>query len=156
MLTLVGVLAVHEIGTRADVLAVGALGDELEAELVAAGVDAVGAGVVGALNAALLGAGGLGGADGLVPLVAVVAVGAALNGVEPAPVGIDGDVGVDVGAGASSTASLPRHARVVLGGERACPLGSGRGHKACQDGELGVHGEEREEPRGPDKRRMRA
>lgn len=57
------------------------LGNELEAEFIAAGLDAVGALVVAAVDAALLGAGLAVGADALVPRVPVVAVGGALNGV---------------------------------------------------------------------------
>lgn len=81
----------HEIQPATDVLAVRAVGHELDAQLVAARGDAVGASVVGTIDAALLRTCLARGADGRVPLVAGVAVGGAVEDVRPAPVGVDGD-----------------------------------------------------------------
>lgn len=84
-------IALHEIDTATNVLAVGVGGDELEVQLAAAGGDAVGARVVGAVDAALGGAvGALAGSTvGVVPGVARVAVGRALDCVSPSPVGVE-------------------------------------------------------------------
>ncbi len=140
-LTLVLGLGLHEVGTRADVGRVGALGDELEVQGIAAGGDAIGAGVIGAVDAALGGAAGGVVAVRGVPLVAVIAVGAAAQLVKPAPVGVDGDLALDVGARAASARALgPSERGVGLSGEGAHGLGRGGGHEAGEGSELGNHG----------------
>ena len=141
-LTLVLGGGLHEVGTRTNVGRVGALGDELEVQGVAAGGDTVGAAVVGAVNAALRGASGARSAERGVPLVSRVAVGRAAHGVSPAPVGVKGDGTGHVGAGATSSALLPGEGRVRLGGEGAHLLGSGAGHEGSEGSELGIHCEE--------------
>lgn len=110
---LVRVLVLHEVETAANVLAVGALSDKLQAQLVAARGDAVGARVVGAVDAALLSASLAIRADGGIPLVARVAVGAALHRVRPSPVGVD-DNGARDGAAAARGALGPVQSRVSL------------------------------------------
>lgn len=142
--TLVGIVAVHEVSTGTNVGRVLALGDELKAERVAAGLNTIGRRVLSAINAALGSAVGVGAADGGIPLVAVVAVGAAGESVSPAPVGINGDGAGDVGASGRSALG-PVKGRVGLGSERANSLGVGRGHEGREGSELGEHGEDEAE-----------
>ena len=68
--SLVGGLVLHEVDTGANVGA----GLEREGERVTGGGDTVGAGVVGAVESAVLGAGSTVRAEGGVPLIASVAV----------------------------------------------------------------------------------
>lgn len=97
--------------TRANVLAVGVLRNELQAESVARGGDTVGGSVVSALERALGGAVRCGTAS-TGPLVTVVAIGAG-GVVKPSPVVVDDDLAVDVGA-ARGGALLPGQLRVGL------------------------------------------
>lgn len=142
--TLVGVVAVHKVSTGTNVGRVLALGDELEGERVAAGLNTIGTSVLGAINAALGSAVGVGAADGGIPLVAVVAVGAAGKSVSPAPVGVDGDGTGNVGASGSSALG-PVERGVSLSGQGADSLSVGRGHKGREGSELGEHGEDEAE-----------
>jgi hypothetical protein len=111
---LVGIIVLHEVDTAADVLAILVLLDELEAELVTAGLDAICRLILGAVNAALLSAGGTVGADGGIPFVTGVTVGSLL-GVSPSPVGVDDNRSVDCAA-ATVCALGPAKSRVLLGG----------------------------------------
>lgn len=81
----------HQVQPRANVLAVRALGNELEGERTAGSSNTVCAGVVGSIKSAVRGTGLVIGAEGAVPLVAVIAVVGALGGVQPAPVRIECD-----------------------------------------------------------------
>lgn len=133
--------AVHEVEARANVGAVLVLGDELEGQGVAAGRGTVGGGVVGALHLALGRAVGRGAAHVRLPLVAVVAV-VALAVVQPAPVGVDDDLGVDGRArGAARTrALLPGDLGVRLSCRGADRLGGGKAHKQGRGHEERLHG----------------
>lgn len=135
---LVGLVVLHEVHAAANVGAVLALGDELEAEGVAAGDGAVGGGVLGTVEAALLGAGGAVSADGLVPGVAVVAVGVAGELVSPSPVGVDGDGALDFGAGAGRALG-PGQRGVSLGSQSAGLLGSDGGDERRGGGDGAIH-----------------
>lgn len=106
--------------TRANVLAIGVLRDELQAESIARGRHSVCGRVVGALEGALGGAVRRGTASAS-PLVTIVAVGAG-GIVEPSPVMVDDDLTVDVGA-AGGGALLPGQLRVGFGLQSACLLG---------------------------------
>jgi hypothetical protein len=103
------------------------LGDELERQGVAAGGGAVGGAVVGALELALGGAVGRR-AAGVGPLVAIVAV-LVVGVVQPAPVGINDDLGVDGRAGSSAGALLPCDLGVRLGLLLADLLSGGQAHQ---------------------------
>lgn len=129
-------LGLHEVDTRTDVGAVLVLGDELEVEAVAAGLDTVGGAVVSAVNAALGSAGEAAGADGSVPLVAIVAVLGAGDGVGPSPVGVNGDGTGDVGARATGGALLPAEAGLGLGGQGASLLGADGAQDHGESGKL--------------------
>jgi hypothetical protein len=94
---LVGVFVLHEVGAATNVGAVLMLGDELEAQLVAAGLDSVRLPVVGTVDAANLGASSAIRADGRVPFIAGVAVGARFI-VRPSPVGVNDDAARGLGA----------------------------------------------------------
>lgn len=88
---LVLVRAGHEVDSGADILAVVVLLDKLEPQGSGGrGGDAVGAAVVGAVDGAVLRAGGSVWAGGCVPLVAGVAVGVPVRDMCPAPVGLVG------------------------------------------------------------------
>ena len=127
----------HQVDTGPDVL-VGAGGHKVELERGAGSGDTVGTSVVGTVQSTVLRARGRRCADGSVPLVTGVAVGVAAGGemisqrydsrsarkhlrggVEPAPVGIENDLAVDVGAGTRRRACLPVQRRVNF-----CCLGS--------------------------------
>lgn len=135
-LTLVLGVRLHEVGTGANVGRVLALGDELEVQGIAAGLDAIGRRVLSAINAALGSASLAISADGAIPSVALVAVGSARELVSPAPVGVNGDGTVDSAAAAASSALGPGQGGVGLGGEGADLLRSSRRHKGGEGGEL--------------------
>jgi len=133
---LVLVLAIQEVETRSDVggcercfskeeltgftslygllLTVVSLGDELQGQGVAACRCTVGTLVFGPVDGAVFGTRVGIGADGAVPLVAGIAIGVATDVVEPAPVGIDGDLTLDGLAAAGSRAFLPGHLGMSL------------------------------------------
>lgn len=119
-------LVLHQVQPAADVLAVGPVGDKLDAQLVPGRGDAVRARVVGAVEAAVLGAGLAGGADGGVPFVAAVAVRRGVCEVRPSPVGVDDD-GALRGGAAGGGAFGPGEGGVGFGGEGAGLLGLGGG-----------------------------
>ena len=105
-----GVGRVHEVDTRADVRA----SHELERERIARRGDTVGARVVRTVERAVGGAGRAVGAEGRVPLVTGVAVGVAGGGVEPAPVGVEDDLGVLGDTSTAGSALLRRQVGVDL------------------------------------------
>lgn len=92
---LIPALIFHQVQPATHVLAIRALLHEFHAQSIPGGGHAVCAGIVGAVDAAVLRAGLLGGADGCVPAVAGVAVLGAVDAVRPAPVGVDGDGALD-------------------------------------------------------------
>jgi hypothetical protein len=116
-----------------------ALGDESQSEGIAAGRGTIGRLVVGAIESAVAGAslGVL--ADGGVPGVAGVAVGVATLVVDPAPVGVDGDLAVLVRAGAGARALGPSHLGMGLGGLGADLLGGGHAQEGREGCKLGEH-----------------
>ena len=120
----------REVDTGANVGA----GDEFEGEGIAAGGDTVGAGVFSAVEGAVLSTGVGVGADARIPLVTGVAVGVAGGGVEPTPVGVEHDGGVQGLAAASSGALHRREVGVGLGCLRA-------GLLAVRNSEVGESGE---------------
>jgi len=119
-------VGLHEVDTRADIL-VGARGDELEGEGVAAGGNAVGAGVVSTVQSAVGGAGGrVGcGTENGVELVSGVAIGRASGGMEPAPIGIEDNLAGLVDASTGDGALLPGEGGVSLSGQGADLLSRG-------------------------------
>ena len=126
-------------------LTVLSLGHELEGQGVPAGRGTIGAGVVGTIHRAVGRAALVVLADGRVPRVAVVAVGVAVLVMDPAPVGVDGDLSVHVGAGAPGAALLPGHLGVRLGRLLAHLLGNSRAHEGGGEDEgLGEHLEQRQ------------
>ena len=131
---LVGGVGGHEVQTRADVLAVRVVGDELEGQSIAAGSDTIGTGVVGAIQGAVGDTCRRIGAECRVPGVSRVAVGVAGGGVDPAPVGIEHDLSVLSGAAASLGALLPGEGGVDLSCVRADLLGRDEG-KSGEGGE---------------------
>ena len=82
----------HQVDARADILAVGIGGDELESERVAAGGDTIGPGVVSTIDSAVGSTCLAIGTGSGVPSVTCVAVGVAALGVDPAPVGVEDDL----------------------------------------------------------------
>lgn len=88
---LVFALVRHEVHAGADVGRVWALGDECEGEVSARGSDTVGAGVVGTVEGTAGSARLAIGAESRIPLVAGVAVVGTFGGVQPAPVGVEGN-----------------------------------------------------------------
>lgn len=138
-LTLVLALRLHEVQPGTDVLGVWSLCDELQVQRVTARGDAIGARIVRAVNAALSSAICVSAAVGSVPLVAIVAVGGAVELVKPPPVGVDGDCAGYRCATPPSGALRPCHGRVCLGGQRACLLGAGSSHEGSEGSKLGVH-----------------
>lgn len=136
---LVRVITVHEVETATNVGAVLALGDESEAQSVAAGGDTVGARVVGTVQAAVSGACLGVGAEGGIPLVASVAVGRAIDRVCPAPVGINSHRTSLGRARARGVACRPGHGRVSLSGQRASRLGLDGSNKGRDGRDLGVN-----------------
>lgn len=90
------------------------LSDELESQCVTAGRGAVGRLVLGSVDGAVCRACRGVGADGGVPFVTSVAVRVSTNVVDPAPVGVDGDLAVDGRAAARSGTLLPGHLGVRL------------------------------------------
>ena len=131
------VRSVHEIESGANVGAVLVLGEELEGEGVTAGGGTIGRAIVGALDGTLLGTLGASLADGLNPLISIVAVVITVGRVEPAPVGVNDDLGVDGRAAAGSGTLLPRHLGVSLGLLLADLLGGNqRGEESKGRGEL--------------------
>lgn len=125
---LVLVVACREVDARANV----GTGDELECKRVAGGGDTVGSAVVRTVKSAVRSAGRVVGAQAGVPGVAGVAVGVASGGVEPAPVGIEDDRGLDVRATAGR-ALLRRELGVHLGGVGANLLAEGHGGEGESD-----------------------
>lgn len=91
--------------------------------------------VEGTVGGALLGVG----ADGGVPFVARIAVRVASLVVDPAPVGIDGDLAVLGRARTAGAALLPGHLRVCLGCRGAHLLRGGKAQKGGECCELGDH-----------------
>jgi hypothetical protein len=91
-----GVRGVHQVHARTDVAA----SDEADRRGVTRSRDAVGAGVVSAVEGTVLGASRRIRAEGGVPLVAGVAVGGAAGRVQPTPVGVKDDrvLGADTAA----------------------------------------------------------
>lgn len=114
---LVVIRVLHEVGTRSNVGRVLTLGDELQGEGVTRCSNTIGSTIIGSLDGAVLGASGVVWARCSVPLITVETVGVSADRVKPAPVGIDNNLTVDIGAGASTcaSASLPCHLRVCLG-----------------------------------------
>ena len=90
------------------------LSDELEGKGIAASGDTVGTRVVGTLNSAVLSAVVSVGTK-VRPRVAVVAVLIAVYAVDPAPVGVDDDLAVDVGAATGGGTFLPGELGVAFG-----------------------------------------
>lgn len=86
---LVFAVAGHQVDTRANVLSVRVVLDELESESVSAGGDTVGVGVVGTIDSAVCSTGGGVRANRGVPGVASVTVGGRASFVDPAPVGVE-------------------------------------------------------------------
>lgn len=91
---MVGVLVLHQVQSASDVLAVRALGDELEVQSIAGGGGTVCSRVISTLDAAGLGAAGAIFAQRSIKLVTVVAVFTS-RVVKPSPVGIDSDSTLD-------------------------------------------------------------
>lgn len=122
---MVGRFIVEEVDTGADIAAC----DETEGESIAAGRDAVGAGIIGAVQSAVLSAGDWVGAKRSVPLVTGVAVGVAGSGMEPAPVRVEDDGGVDGGTTACGGTLLGGQLRMSLRGIGADLLTVGYGRE---------------------------
>jgi len=118
-LLVLGVGRVHEVDTRSRVGA----SDQLQRERVARGGDTVGTSVVSAIERAVLGAARRVRAVGGAPLIAVVAVGVARGGVQPAPVGIEHNRVLLRGARAASGTLAHGELGVNLGGVGADLLG---------------------------------
>jgi len=131
--------SLHEVDTAANTLAVGVLGDELQAKSIAAGGDTVGAGVLGTVDATGAGTGLAVGADLVVPFVAGVAVGVTGGGVSPSPVGVEDDTAGDVGTRTTGSALRPGQRRVLLSDLTAGQLGRGTCNQGRNSGDLAVH-----------------
>jgi hypothetical protein len=135
---LVAAVVLHEVDTRADVLA----SNKLQADGVATSGDAISRGVVHTLECAVRSAGlGIGAKRG-VPLVPIVAVGVrvGLSSVEPAPVGVENDLGVDRHTAAGLGAFLGRKGGVDLSGEGADLLSEGHdGEGEREEGDTREH-----------------
>lgn len=129
----------HQVDTATDRLPVGVLSDQPEVELAAGSGDTICARVVGAINAALLGAHRVAGTNRGVPFVAVVAVGRTRDGVSPSPVGIKDDTGRVGGAAAASGACLPCQRRMSLSLACASLLRAGGGDEGRNGCNLAVH-----------------
>ena len=116
-----------------------ALSDKLEGQGIPASRGAVRGGVGSTVDGAV-GRAGLGIlADIRVPRVAGVAVRVAVFVVDPAPVGVDGDLAVYVGAGAAGAALLPGHLGMGLGRLLAHLLGGSRAHEGGEREDVGAH-----------------
>jgi hypothetical protein len=128
-------LIVHEVDAGADV----ATSLELKTQRVSGCFDAVGAGVVGAIESAVRRASCTIRAKSLVPSVAGVAVGRARGGMEPTPVAIENNA-LSLGNTAAGGASRHREGRVLLSSKTASLL-SVDGRTECEstkcDGEGG-------------------
>lgn len=123
---LVGVIArLRQVDSSADVGALAVLGDEADADRVAGRGHAVGVCIVGTVDAAVLGAGLAVRAEGGIPGVAGVAVVVAVDGVSPAPVGVNDEPTVDGCTAAAFTASAPAKRGSDLGADGAGFLGVG-------------------------------
>jgi hypothetical protein len=129
----------HEVDTRTDIRA----GNELQVQGVAADADTVGGSIVGTLKSAVGGA-GLGiRAKSSVPLVAVIAVvvSAGRGVVEPAPVRVEDDLGVNGCAATGLGALLRGQRRVDLRSEGTDLLAENDGREAGSDeSSTGEHG----------------
>lgn len=139
---LIGTVITHEVQPGSDVLA-GALGDEVQAQLVAGGSHTVGRLVSGTIERAVRGAGHIVGTDRGVPLVASVAVGGAGGRVHPAPIGINDHRAVISSAAATAGAGLPGQRRMRLSGvgSNLLSIGSGKNgeQQSCSVNVKGRH-----------------
>lgn len=100
--SLIRLVVFKQVETAADVGAVLALGDKLEAEGVAARNGTIGSLVLGTVKTALGGTYLTASADALVPGVAIIAVRLVRELMSPSPVGIDDNRALDSVAGAGS------------------------------------------------------
>jgi hypothetical protein len=100
------VRAVHQVETRANILAVRVLSHECECRCIAGGRDTVGTRVVGAVEGTVLSASRVVRAKRCVPLVTGVAVSVAGGRMEPAPVGVEHKRMLRAGTAAATRALL--------------------------------------------------
>jgi hypothetical protein len=120
------VLIIHEVDAGTNV----ATSLELKTQRVSGCLDAVGTGVVGAIESAVRRTSRTIGAKSLVPSVASVAVGRARSRVEPTPVAIEDDA-LSLGNTAAGGASRHREGRVLLSSKTASLL-SVDGRAECE------------------------
>lgn len=135
-------VGLHEIGARADVARVLALGDEFEGQGIAAGGDPVGARVVSTINGAVLGASHAIRAGSGVPRVAIEAVGVSAGNMGPTPVGVKNNRSRLAGAAVTTgpSASLPCHLGMSFSLRGTNLLGAGGPEEGERsEGECPVH-----------------
>jgi len=121
----------HEVQPRANVLAVLSTCHKLQRQCISRGSDTICARIVSTIKSTVGGAGFAIRAISRVPGVAIVAVVGALGRMQPAPVGIEGDLGRQGSTRSTSRAGLDGQRRVSLSGQCANLLSR---HAHCEKG----------------------
>ena len=119
-------IILHEIDTRPDVLSEFVLGDKLEGQFAARGLNTVGSAVIHTFDLTTRRARRRVGASRGIPLIPLVAVLVVADNVGPAPIGIKHNAALDCGA-SRGRAFLPCELRVRFALVLADLLGGGNG-----------------------------